>query len=115
MNVFQTTRVIKDVVPKTGTKHNPNHSELLGRPCIMLDFSPGEPAWFAAELERDPGKLHRFRTSSVVDFRTEFEEDGREVLVLETRNTTYYIAEAIPDESVECAAQFDLRDFRVAL
>lgn len=114
MHEVITTHIITDVQPKPGRGHNPYHSELLERPCVILEIEHGEPAWLAVEMEREPGILHRYRTSPVVQWTGECDIDGQfhGDLLLETKNT-YYMLEEVPyGDGCLCRTRFDLDDYK---
>jgi len=106
---FMTTRIIRDVQSKPGVPYNPYHSELLERPCIILDAEVGHCAWLAVETERDPGVLHRFRTSPVISVEVEADDAMR----IETKNTVYTIDISPDDRRSVCLARFTLDDYKI--
>ena len=109
-----TTHVITDIQSKPKVPHNPNHWELLGRPCLVLEAEYDQPAWLAVELEQEPGVLHRFRTSPVVQWTGECDFFGKfhGMLLLETKHTYYTIEEVPEGEGKLCHTRFDLDDYK---
>ena len=111
--LVEMTHVITDIQPRSGTKPNPQHAFMVGRPCVVLDLQFNQPAWLAVEMYSDPGHLHRFITTPVADFAASFDGFHRYYgqIVIQTHNSLYVLDE-ITEGRVLCESRFDWDNFK---
>lgn len=85
---MEPTMRFQAVEPKPGTRHNPLHEELVGRPCIVDLLEVGADAIILFEPAYDPGVLHHIYTTSVRKIES---ENG--ITRFWTRNTVYTLCD----------------------